>query len=90
MTGTSALVRGHTLRSEGKPHKVLVTTESGTKIAQRIYDSKAGRGLCSCQALSDLLPSDGRRKQWHREHKAQVLAAATDTPPPAVAGLSQM
>lgn len=83
MTGFSGLVRGHTLRSEGKPHKVLVTTEGGTKVAQRIYDSKTGRGLCSCQALSVVLPSDGRRKQWHREHKEEVLAARSDTPRPA-------
>ena len=65
-------VPGHTLRSEGKPYKVLVVTEAGTQVSQRVYDSKTGRALCSCGALSDLLTTDGQRKRWHRAHKTEI------------------
>lgn len=66
-------VSGHTLRSEGQPYKVLVVTDAGTTIPQREHHSKTGRGLCSCGVLSDVLPSNGRRKQWHRDHKSALL-----------------
>lgn len=65
-------VPGHTLRAEGAPH---VVDETGEVV--RVYRAWGsvggfGRGLCSCGELSPLLDSAHKRKQWHREHKAEV------------------
>jgi len=74
MTGTSALVRGHTLVGEGKAYEqVLVHID--TLVWQQVLASRTGQGVCSCGAASQVLRSTGRRKQWHREHKAEVLAS---------------
>ena len=59
-------VHGHTLRSEGAPHR-----EDRSRIGWNGTAGK-GRGLCSCGALSDVLPSASQRKQWHREHKQTI------------------
>ena len=75
-THTGVRVPGHTLRSEGKPYKILVVTDAGTMIPQREHYSKTGRGLCSCGLLSDMLASNGLRKRWHREHKSALLHSA--------------
>lgn len=68
-------VKGHTLAFEGAPHAV---NESGQ--VRRVWTHWTGgvggfgRGYCSCGALSDLLDSAAKRRQWHREHKAEVSA----------------
>jgi len=31
-----------------------------------------GRGVCSCGSASPVLDSGTKRKQWHREHKAEI------------------
>lgn len=67
---TSERVSGHTLRYEGAPiEKGGAWTTGGS-----------GRAGCSCGAKSPVLDSGGKRKRWHREHKAEVLAAQGDRP----------
>ena len=77
----AARLRGHALRSEGQPYKIIVATDLGRPIAEREHYSNLGRALCSCGALSDRLSTDGRRKQWHRDHKASLRAARSDATP---------
>jgi len=55
---------GHELWSEGK----------AIESRDRYYDVREGRGKCSCGALSPVLPSKTKRKQWHRDHKADLRA----------------
>lgn len=66
---TSKRVSGHTLRSEGRAF-----TSEGKLPPYRTY---LGHGKCSCGALSPELNSDGQRKAWHREHKAEVTSRVT-------------
>ena len=58
-------VPGHTLAFEGAPHDA-----AGVRVA--ILTGGAGRAKCSCGQLSRDLVSSTARKQWHREHKADV------------------
>lgn len=74
MTGTSARVSGHTLRDEG----AVYTAEGHRRYLQNL--TGYGHGMCSCGALSPVLPSRSARKRWHREHKAEVLAQSVATP----------
>ena len=67
---TSARVDGHRLLSEGAPHD-----DRGKRIGYYGTSAGTGRALCGCGAKSPNLPSSPKRKQWHREHKAEVLAA---------------
>jgi hypothetical protein len=65
---------GHTLVSEGAPFERVVD-EYARVVARRLNHggvSGQGRALCSCKAMSDVLPTGGARKQWHRDHKAEV------------------
>lgn len=71
---TSALVPGHTLVAEGRGHE-QVRVHIDTLVWRPMYFTRTGRGMCSCGATSQVLRSTGRRKQWHREHKAEVLAS---------------
>ena len=41
-----------------------------------------GHARCSCGAESPHLPSQGKRKAWHRAHKAEVLAKLAGGPEP--------
>ena len=64
---------GHSLQNEGAAFVVneerrVVRAWPGRGISGR------GRGLCSCGALSEMLDSGYARRNWHREHKAEVLA----------------
>lgn len=69
---TSVRVPGHTLIAEGSAHDA-----NSKRITGRWSTTDGpGRGLCSCGALSDEKPSRRWRRDWHREHKAQVLANA--------------
>ena len=42
--------------------------------------SGVGRGLCSCGAASDALPSAAARKAWHRKHKADIYYGEESNP----------
>lgn len=69
------LVKGHTLRDEGKPYWLNVT---GIPVLQQRGESW-GRGLCSCGVISDNMQSTRARRRWHVEHKADVQAMLTTT-----------
>ena len=65
-------VKGHWLMNEGAPHD-----DDGVRMKAtlgRWSTSGEGRAKCSCGELSEVLPSGSRRQQWHREHKAEVVA----------------
>lgn len=57
---------GHTLIAEGRPF----TAEGQLYGAQW----RNGHAKCSCGALSEALPSQGKRQKWHREHKESIRA----------------
>lgn len=59
-------VRGHALRDEGMPF------EKGVRLP--VYGS-LGYGRYECGAESPLLDTTAARKRWHRQHKAELLAA---------------
>ena len=59
------LLKGHTLLWEGAAHD-----DRGL----RVYRSTKGHGKCSCGDLSEPLDSTNQRKQWHRDHKANIRA----------------
>lgn len=52
----------HGLTADGKPHD---------ENAQVLTTRGAGRGLCSCGQLSEVLPSREARRQWMIEHKRE-------------------
>jgi hypothetical protein len=62
-------VPGHELRHDGAPHD-----DDGHVIPPGTRTGGLGRARCTCGALSQVTVSATRRRQWHREHKAQVIA----------------
>jgi hypothetical protein len=68
-------VRGHGLISEGAPYDA-----DGQRIwVHGLGHGGAGRGKCSCGALSPGLSSQPQRRQWHDQHKRDIAEArATD------------
>lgn len=68
------LVPGHTLAFEGAPH-----TDEGHRDG-RWGAAGSGRAKCSCGDLSDVLSTTRARKQWHRDHKTDVMRVAEDKP----------
>lgn len=60
---------GHELRYEGAPFN-----GQRKRIGAGWSTSGEGRALCSCGALSPVLPSANQRKVWHRQHKGLVGA----------------
>lgn len=67
-------VPGHTLLNEGAPfERVVDEVFVRTRRINTNGVGGEGRGVCSCGTFSDILPSAGRRKSWHREHKKAVL-----------------
>jgi hypothetical protein len=55
-------VAGHALESGGRSH------------AEYPYRKDIPRpAVCECGATSELLPTNEARKQWHREHKADMI-----------------
>jgi hypothetical protein len=85
---------GHGLISEGAPRFRSTSCEINpecreyaaklaageTELGDRMEGSRYsdGHAHCSCGAESPHLPSGGRRKQWHKDHKRQIAAATTD------------
>lgn len=65
-------IKGHALRSEGKPY-VLGGDDQDPYVRNQTYQS-GGYALCECGATSGWLSSDGRRKRWHADHKAQITS----------------
>lgn len=68
-------IRDHALRSEGAPY---VGSDEYPWV--RVYPNHGGgtgHALCECGATSGVLMSDGARKSWHADHKAQVRLAAS-------------
>jgi hypothetical protein len=65
-------LKGHTLQSEGAAY---YRRDNGAWYRSNIWSTGyPGFGLCSCGASSPFLESATKRKQWHREHKAEVSA----------------
>lgn len=63
------IVPGHGLVSEGLPHD-----EKGEALIRNGFShGGTGRAKCSCGTLSEILDSANKRKQWHRDHKNQIL-----------------
>jgi hypothetical protein len=61
----STQLAGHGLQAEGKPYTI-----AGSELI-RVQCGRHGRGLCSCGAASEVLPTDAARKRWHAAHKDQ-------------------
>ena len=61
---------GHELQYEGAPY------DAKGRPVNTLYGGSAGdgRAKCSCRALSPVLSSANKRKQWHREHKETMRA----------------
>lgn len=74
----SGRVPGHTLRYEGAPFgdDGLVITHGRAVLGI----GGTGRAKCSCGEFSEVLLSSTRRRKWHREHKAAVLAGQATMP----------
>lgn len=73
MAAELRVVKGHGLWCEGAPHD-----ENGKRILHgRGYQGVGGEGraACRCGALSEVLPSAYKRKQWHAVHKAEVASS---------------
>lgn len=65
------LVPGHTLMWEGAAHDdngIVMSTIYG------VSRGGSGRAKCSCGELSEPFRSSTQRRQWHRDHKNQILA----------------
>lgn len=64
---------GHALVNEGAAHERR-TVHIDTVVFVRTR-ARTGFAVCSCGEQSPVLPSTGRRKQWHRDHKAAIREA---------------
>lgn len=62
------LVPGHVLKNEGRVWGGLA------------WGSGPGLGRCLCGATSETLTTNAARQQWHREHKAEILAGTGSLP----------
>jgi hypothetical protein len=71
----STRLAGHELLYEGAAHDSL-----GNR-TRLLYGGTSGEGRakCSCGVLSKPLTSGRARKAWHRDHKADVLAASRES-----------
>jgi hypothetical protein len=79
MTAASSVrVPGHELQAEGAPFrsdpKGANITEGRRRWRLVTTSDPKGVGVCSCGAFSPTGLSGRGRKQWHREHKATVIA----------------
>ncbi len=65
---------GHTLKAEGAAYKYMPAIAAGVK-GRWVYDfAGEGHGMCECGWVSELLPSNNKRKASHRDHKADESA----------------
>ena len=58
-------LRGHALRSEGKPY---ARSDGGIWARVSYLPSGPGVALCECGAASPVLESNAQRKAWHGRH----------------------
>jgi hypothetical protein len=73
---TSTRLPGHGLLSEGLPYEWRQGDEDDKPSWHRTGRwEHTGHGVCSCGAASPVaLNTNGARKRWHRDHKAEVRA----------------
>jgi len=64
---SAVLVPGHVLKNEGRVWSGLA------------WGTGPGVGRCLCGATSEQVTTNAARQEWHRHHKAEVLAR-TDGP----------
>lgn len=64
---------GHGLWREGMPY--MFNPE--TRAWEEVRPGWEGCGLCKCGAYSPVLPSNSKRRQWHRDHKQLERMAAS-------------
>ena len=66
---------GHTLKAEGAAYKyVKPFLAAGEKGGWKYDFAGDGHGMCECGWVSELLPSNNKRKAAHRDHKTDELA----------------
>jgi hypothetical protein len=79
-TTPNRLLPGHALHWEGGPHAAPGSACCPDLLDRPYRIGTAGTGdghaLCQCGETSPHLTTNRARKQWHREHKAAVRAAA--------------
>lgn len=78
MSPKNTRVAGHELQFEGAAY-----VRTGNYYSRLLMASTGGRGVgkCSCGAVSEMLDSGNKRKQWHRGHKTAIQAlASTEIP----------
>lgn len=73
MAKQNSRVAGHTLEREGAAHDDQGRLVYGSYVAT----SGAGRGMCSCGELSDVLLSGSARRRWHTNHKSNITGGPT-------------
>ena len=70
--GKAVIVPGHGLMGEGAAY----TVDTRGRVIRLLHNTVGGfgRAACSCGVFSDkLLLSSTARREWHRQHKAEVL-----------------
>lgn len=73
-------LRGHALRSEGKPYK---RDDEGRWVRVsfgQFTGSGPGVALCECGETSLVLESNAARRRWHARHKDAVRGAFDGAP----------
>lgn len=70
---TSTRLSGHGLLAEGKPFRL----NKETGMYERAAFGREGSGLCSCGAVGPWQYRDADRRRWHRRHKEEVRAEAS-------------
>lgn len=69
----NTFVAGHSLRLEG-------AAMPGLPDYGDAGPNGPGRGRCSCEEMSPVLPNRASRKRWHREHKALICSVGMFQP----------
>lgn len=65
---------GHTMKAEGAAFKYIQAVTAGVK-GRWVYDFAGdGHGMCECGWVTELLPSNNKRKAALRDHKTDELA----------------
>lgn len=70
---TNTKLTGHSLREKGAPFSWDENRQQWLRVIGA--DFNIGVGLCSCGETSETLRADRHRREWHRKHKQDVVAA---------------